>query len=1369
MRKLLFTLVASLLCCAYSVAQPIMGYTFISSEGTYTEITDGTKMSHPEDLSLYSDGLVWMGSTTPATETTTGAGFDIGFDFHFNNVWMNKFAIGSNFALFLGKDEFTVDPTRHRWFLSDRDEDGNMTHNIIQSALSGWRNVEATAETEISYKLVGEAPAKTLVVQYKNMRATSTGYECDLQIRLNQTTNTIDIIYSGWNNQWTEDDQYTTIDVAVGIKGGDGDALRLANGDDYSWKNVITTYEDYTIEWSMDNSPADGLTFTFVPGPDCVRPTVQPTDLQLNVGSTVLSGSFTPVAEGEADGYIVLLTPNQIAESDYPVDNVMYKRLDKIGNSIVLSYGPATEFTTLDRWGEMPEVEVLPETEYIVTVLSVNSLCSNGPLYNYASVLQSFVTSAPSAPEAVTLTEIGLDYAVVTSTANEKGQDVIIAYTDIPYTNDYGTYLGSGLFGTPDPNANIGDEIEGGGKVVYSGPAGESVRIDGLDLNKVYYFAAWSKNAEGVVSSVCAYDAGITTATLPYEFAIQDMYCDITVGRDMIGASVDTDINGFYFGPAQVGGEYIVSTQWIRPEAGTARIIFDMNMYIWGRFGSTAYNEWTDDEKVLFETTTDGQTWTAVAEINKDNAPSYATYNEFVNRFLLFDIADETPIKFRVRWIPGTGQVRFYLKDFRLEMKKDCDYPVNLTVKEAVGDKVTIAWEQQGTETEWLVDWRVAGTEAWNTVTADRREYTLEGLPGRTNIEVRVAAKCSANEVSDYSKTITVTTGYVLPFVEQFTDDIISSEWEFVTGELTDTGVEFSDGGWYAMTNRFGGHFIMLEMPDAPANAWVLTPVLNFGDGSVNYNVSYKLMSLGKGSDDEQVKIVVSTDGGQTFTTAGVVLTDTAPGDGEEKEYTATLKGYQGQVRIGLLVTCATGTTSYLQLASVSVTESCPNDAVVTVDEIQGSYATVSWTGTKDDDQQWMVYIRKAGETDKNYQLTSETSMTFEGLEPRTTYEVGVTKACADDDIARPATAQFTTLASDPCLPLETINVTPGVFDLTLQWESDAYAFNIRCRKANTMTDDFIQYEGVQGNSFTISNLDPATDYLIQMQTVCSLAEGDQSDWTTEMLVSTLEETCFAPTDIVVEALHNRAVITWAGEAPTFEVSYRLASEEDWTVFNVSEKTTTLYDLTPETSYQIRLRSICEDEQVSRFSEIVAFSTTAIPECVTPSNLRVENILETSATLLWDADQSNISWLINWRDASVTSWNEVFDLTTTSYQLENLQAGTAYIWRVKANCEEDRQSGWATQNKFSTQTVGVNAVSVDDLTVYGKAGVLSILNAQHIAIDNVAIYALNGALIGSYDVNTTENVLIPTAINDNVVLVSVRSGAQVLTFKVALN
>lgn len=190
---------------------------------------------------------------------------------------------------------------------------------------------------------------------------------------------------------------------------------------------------------------------------------------------------------------------------------------------------------------------------------------------------------------------------------------------------------------------------------------------------------------------------------------------------------------------------------------------------------------------------------------------------------------------------------------------------------------------------------------------------------------------------------------------------------------------------------------------------------------------------------------------------------------------------------------------------------------------------------------------------------------------------------------------------------------------------------------------------------------------------------------------------------------------------------------------------------------------------MSRFSEIVAFSTTAIPECVTPSNLRVENILETSATLLWDADQSNISWLINWRDASVTSWNEVLDLTTTSYQLENLQAGTAYIWRVKANCEEDRQSGWATQNKFSTQTVGVNAVSVDDLTVYGKAGVLSILNAQHIAIDNVAIYALNGALIGSYDVNTTENVLIPTAINDNVVLVSVRSGAQVLTFKVALN
>ena len=1297
MRSILFTAVMCLLCCANTYAQTIMGYTFESTNGSYSEITDGTSMNNPEGLA-FSDGLAWMNSANAISETTTGTGFDIGFDFLFNDQYMNKFAIGANFALFLGKDEFTINPARHRWFLGDSDEDGHITHNVIMSAIAEYYNVECGENTEISYKIVGEAPNRSLVVQYKDVVVQTTGYVCDLQIRLNETINTIDIVYHGWNDQWTEDDKYVSMDICVGIKGNDGDAQSrgFADEDEYDWSNTFTEYGEAILVWGMENSPEDGLTFTFTPGSDCTTPTVQASDLELEIGSTVINGSFTPAEEG-ADRYLILLAKGEASAEDMPNDGLVYKRLDTIGNSIVLGFTNDTVFTTLDKWGEAPEVIIEPETQYCITVLAVNSLCSHGPKYNLSDVLQKHVTSAPAVPTMLKITDVTTDMIEIAFTGNESKHDVMIAYTDVPLRMDpHVTWVGTGVFGTPKGDLNVGDEIEGGGIVCYVGPAdGETkAKIENLNSNTVYHFSAWSKNENNEYSSdtICA--SNITDASVPFEFDMEAIFGGCEFGVTMDGFSVTNDKAReyvFYLSKAKANTDYTVTTQWLTPANGINRLMFDFT--IWKQTGSSwmptinPFIEWADGEEFVVESSTDEETWSQLITINKDNAPIFEQAYEYSSQIATFE-SDGTPVRIRIRYTCKTAGTYAYLKDFRIEEKKDCDYPIDLAVKEISGDKATITWEQQGEETEWYAEWRIAENDTWNSTVTDSKELALEGLPGRSIIEVRVAAKCSESESSDWSRIMTFTSGYVLPFTEDFSDENLSPEWEFKTGELTDTGTEFEDGGWYATTDRFGKNLIMLEMPSAPVNAWVLSPTLDFGDGDVNYILSYKLTSLmSGGSSDETVKIVVSTDGGETFNTSGVVLSENAPADGESQEYTATLKGLKGNCRLGLLLTCTTGYASYLQLESMSVTESCPTDVVVSIDDIQESSATVSWTGTKDDDKQWMVFIRKSGDTSKDYILTDEFVMTFDELEARTSYEVGVTKACAEDDIARPVIASFTTLAEDLCLPVEESSATPEIYDVTLEWPGEAYSYNIRYREETA--EEWKEIKDIKGNTYTIGKLRPESTYAYQIQTVCSPAENDYSDWSTENIFTTLDETCITPANIKIETTYNSAVVSWEGTSCSYEIEYRAKNNEESVSLNVTELNVTITDLEAATDYELRLRGLCpdQDQTESLWTEFLPFSTEELPACDAPTELAadVSSFLEEKTVALsWLGDEAHLSWEVRYRDANSTSWETIEDIEETTVTLENLVANTKYLWNVRAYCVADRVTSWSAQGSFET-------------------------------------------------------------------------------------
>ena len=95
-------------CLTMAGSQVISGYGFGSVVGTYEEIEDGTVVSNTIDPSNLNSCAFYPESAV--TALTTAAGFPLGFEFEYNDVFCNQFVIGSNGYITVCRDQGTVNP-----------------------------------------------------------------------------------------------------------------------------------------------------------------------------------------------------------------------------------------------------------------------------------------------------------------------------------------------------------------------------------------------------------------------------------------------------------------------------------------------------------------------------------------------------------------------------------------------------------------------------------------------------------------------------------------------------------------------------------------------------------------------------------------------------------------------------------------------------------------------------------------------------------------------------------------------------------------------------------------------------------------------------------------------------------------------------------------------------------------------------------------------------------------------------------------------------------------------------------------------------------------------------------------------------------
>ncbi len=192
---------------------------------------------------------------------------------------------------------------------------------------------------------------------------------------------------------------------------------------------------------------------------------------------------------------------------------------------------------------------------------------------------------------------------------------------------------------------------------------------------------------------------------------------------------------------------------------------------------------------------------------------------------------------------------------------------------------------------------------------------------------------------------------------------------------------------------------------------------------------------------------------------------------------------------------------------------------------------------------------------------------------------------------------------------------------------------------------------------------------------------------------------CATPEVLVSSIDYDNANIVINGVAPEYEVGIKLASEGSFDDDSDTTITTNTYDftgLTPLTTYQYRVRGICDTAMISDWY-IGTFTTDSLP-CFTPTGLQTTNVGYTSATLAWNASSEQNHW-------TLTVWNTAgsvdYDVTgNAAYTVTGLTQDNQYYAAVKAICGNGAaESEYSDTIQFTTDNCEqVTGVTVNNIT-----------------------------------------------------------------------
>lgn len=243
----------------------VSNYVFQTYVGTYAPITGGTVMA----TSTTDDGA-FVNPANPTLNQATGPGIPIGFTFTFNGTPYDVFGVDNNGWIAFGQTTLTPNPV-------------NLNNTGLGAALSGASTAPAILQNRVAplgrdlvanggnaslrVQTIGTAPNRVCVIQWTNYRpfgGSAASDNLNFQIRLNETTNIVDVVYDSWNIG-------TSSTAQVGLRGNANTDYnnRIVNATNPWAASIPGTANNSAAAWNATLAPGFGRVYEWLPPNPC--------------------------------------------------------------------------------------------------------------------------------------------------------------------------------------------------------------------------------------------------------------------------------------------------------------------------------------------------------------------------------------------------------------------------------------------------------------------------------------------------------------------------------------------------------------------------------------------------------------------------------------------------------------------------------------------------------------------------------------------------------------------------------------------------------------------------------------------------------------------------------------------------------------------------------------------------------------------------------------------------------------------------------------------------------------------------------------------------------------------------------------------